>query len=169
MMITILVASLNANMQLAQTLQSQLNEIGVKSELINLVDLNLPMYDSVKEQNDGIPTAIKTLITTLEQSNGYLVVSPEYNFSIPPVLSNTVAWLSRSGDDFRKLFALKTIQLATHSGSNGQDVMNAMRTQFTKLGAIVMPREIITTYEKALNPKSSLTILEHFVNQASKE
>jgi len=42
--------------------------------------------------------------------------------------------------------------------------MNAMRAQFTKLGSIVMPREIITTYEKPLRDESSKRILEQFIS-----
>jgi len=38
-----------------------------------------------------------------------------HNFSLPPVLLNAIAWVSRVGGDFRKLFTLKSIQLATSS------------------------------------------------------
>ena len=168
-MITIFVASLNENMKLAQTLQTQLKALDQKSQIINLVKLQLPMYDSYKEEHDGIPPKINELIQTMENSSGYIFVSPEYNFSIPPVLSNTVAWISRVGDDFRKVFTLKTIQLATHSGGGGNDVTNAMRTQFTKLGSLVMPREIITTYSNPLDENSSERILQQFILLLNKE
>ncbi len=90
---------------------------------------------------------IESLIEDMKNASAYVFISPEYNFSLPPVLVNTVAWISRVGDDFRDVFTLKPIQLATHSGSGGSDVSNAMRNQFTKLGSLVMPREIITTYQ----------------------
>lgn len=163
-MYLIFVASLNMNMNLAKVLQEQLKSLGKESEIINLVELNLPMYDSFKEENEGIPEVINKLVIKMKSSDGYLVISPEYNYSIPPVLTNVVAWISRVGDDFREVFALKKIQLASHSGGGGSDVCNAMRTQFTKLGALVVPREIITTYEKALNEDSSLKILNQFVS-----
>lgn len=161
-MILVFVASLNENMKLAKKLQLQLEELGKSSEIINLVELNLPMYDSIKEEKDGIPIKIQNLIEKMDKCEGYLVISPEYNFSLPPVLVNFVAWVSRTGDDFRKLFSMKKIQLATHSGGGGHDVSNAMRNQFTKLGSIVMPREIVTTYQNALNEKSSKKILKTF-------
>lgn len=162
-MITIFVASLNENMKMANTLQKQLTSLGYKSQIINLVDLDLPMYDSYKEQQDGIPSKINEIIQTMEESSAYIFVSPEYNFSIPPVLSNAIAWISRAGDDFRKVFTLKIIQLATHSGGGGNDVSNAMRTQFTKLGSLVMPREIIATYSTPLDENSNERILKQFV------
>ena len=165
-MYLIFVASLNENMKLANTLQEQLKELGKESKIINLVDLNLPMYDSFKEENDGIPEKINELIEEMKAADGYAFVSPEYNFSLPPVLVNAVAWISRVGDDFREVFTLKVIQLATHSGGGGSDVINAMRTQFTKLGSLVMPREIITTYQSPLRVDSSKRILEQFVQVA---
>jgi len=162
-MTLIFVASLNENMVLANTLQAQLKALGEESKLINLVHLQLAMYDTDKEQKEGIPEAVTQLIGEMENASGYLVVSPEYNYSIPPVLSNFVAWCSRAGDDFRKVFSHKVMQLATHSGSGGGDLMLAMRIQFGKLGALIMPREIMTTNEKALNKESSQKILQDFL------
>ena len=167
-MFTILVASLNENMKLAQRIQERLSAMQCQSEIINLVDLNVTMYDTNKEANDGIPAAIIALSERMKNASGYIVVAPEYNYSIPPVLTNVVAWLSRSGDSFRELFALKCVQLATHSGSGGNDVCNALRTQFSKLGAIVAPREIITTYDKTVEEGSLGRILSQFVGIAQK-
>lgn len=163
-MFLIFVASLNENMKLARKVQTQLSEQGKESEIINLVELNLPMYDSYKEQNDGIPNTIDSLIKKMQESEGYVFISPEYNFSLPPVLVNFVAWISRVGDDFRELFSMKKVQLATHSGSFGSNVTSCMRSQFTKLGAVVMPREIIITYQNALNEESSKRILSTFAS-----
>lgn len=121
------------------------------------------MYASYKEEHEGTPKEILQLCEIMQLCSGYLIVSPEYNYSIPPVLTNVIAWISRSGDDFRKYFNGKTVQLATHSGGGGNDVINAMRTQFTKLGSLVMPREIITTYKKPLSEDSSYRILKQFI------
>ncbi|RXJ91771.1 NADPH-dependent FMN reductase [Arcobacter sp. CECT 8983] len=163
-MILIFVASLNENMKLAKKVKEQLQENGKESEIINLVELNLPMYDSNKEEKDGIPSSIKPIIEKMKSCDSYVFISPEYNFSLPPVLVNFVAWISRVGNDFRELFSMKKVQLATHSGSFGSDVTACMRSQFTKLGAVVMPREIITTYQNGLNEESSKKILSTFAS-----
>lgn len=162
-MYTILVSSLNENMKLANILKDQLSSFDCEAQIVNLVNLGLPMYDSLKEEKEGIPKTIEPFIDLMEKSQGYIVVSPEYNFSIPPVLTNFIAWISRSNEDFRKVFNEKFILLATHSGGGGQDVINAMRSQFTKLGSIVMPREIVTTYQKALDTQSSEKIIKQFI------
>lgn len=161
-MVLIFVASLNENVTLANMIKDKLENKNVNSKIINLVDLNLPMYDTFKEQNDGIPTVALDLAKEMENATAYIFVSPEYNYGVPPVLVNMIAWISRIGDNFRALFTLKKIQLATHSGSNGQDLLNALRSQFTRLGAIVMPREIIATYEKKCKVDSLERILSQF-------
>lgn len=163
-MYLILASSLNENMKLAKALQALLEALGQESSFINLVDLDLPMYDSYKEETHGIPPDVLVLCNMMDTAEGYVVVAPEYNYSIPPVLTNAIAWVSRTGDDFRRHFTLKTVQLATHSGGGGNDVMQAMRTQFTKLGAVVMPREIITTYRKALSQESARKTLKQFIS-----
>jgi len=167
-MYTILVASLNENMKLAKVLQEQLSSLNKDNKIINLVQMELPLYDTLKEEKQGIPKQTFELMDTLDKSEGYIIVSPEYNGSIPPVLSNAIAWISRTSPDFRKLFNEKVILLATHSGSGGTGVTGAMRSQLMKLGAIVLSREILTTYEKKLNEKSSLKILEQFIKFTKK-
>lgn len=167
-MYLILVASLNENMKLAHTIEKSLETMGIQSQIINLVDLDITLYDSAKELNDGIPSKIVTLSEQMKNASGYIVVSPEYNYSIPPSLTNVIAWLSRSGENFRELFTLKYVQLATHSGSGGNDVCNAMRSQFSKLGAIVAPREIVATYDKKVEEGSLKRILTQFVGISQK-
>lgn len=168
-MYAILVASLNENMTLAKRIQKSLEAQNIASTIINLVDLNVTLYDSSKELNEGLPSTILALAETLKSTTGYIVVSPEYNYSIPPILTNIIAWLSRSGENFRELFSLKYIQLATHSGVSGHDVCNTMRLQFSKLGAIVAPREIITTYDKPIEEGSLGRILSQFVKISQKK
>jgi NAD(P)H-dependent FMN reductase len=164
-MYLIFVSSLKENMKLAYSIKEQMEENHKEIEIINLVDLDLPMYDSRKEERDGIPEKIGELVELMKKSSGYIFVAPEYNYSLPPVLANFIAWVSRYGEDFREVFQMKRIQLATHSGSGGNDLMNAMRMQFTRLGAVVMSREIITNYQKPLNVESSKKIFKQFIIQ----
>lgn len=167
-MILIFVSSLNMNMTLAETFHAQLKALGKDSEIINLVELQLPMYDTDKEEKEGIPKGIHALIEKMQTAEGYLFVSPEYNYLVPPVLVNFIAWVSRIGDDFRELFSMKLIQLSSHSGGGGMNVTHAMRTQFTGLGSLVMPREIIATYQSPLREESSEKILKQFVGLIDK-
>ncbi len=166
-MYLIFVSSLEKNVELSNMINDSLESFGKHTEVINLVDLNIPMYDSFKENNDGVPEVVKSLASKMDKARGYVFVTPEYNFSIPPVQTNAIAWLSRIGDDFRKLFTMKYILLATHSGKGGQDVCNAMRTQFSKLGSMVMPREIIETHQKDIDSAAVERVVKKFADVAN--
>lgn len=161
-MYTILVASLNENMKLANTLKEQLIILGIKSQIINLVELDLTMYSS-KEEEKGIPHLVLELVESLKTSQGYIVVTPEYNYTVPPVLSNVIAWVSRIEDDFKICFNNKSILLCTHSGGGGTDVLRDMRNQFTKLGSKVLKNDILITYQNPLDEKYSKQILTEFL------
>jgi len=160
-MYTILVASVNENAKLAKVIEQKLEALSEKSTMINLVELNLPMYSSI-EEDKGIPKAVNEVAKVFEESEGVIVVAPEYNYSIPPVLTNAVAWVSRVDKDFKKYFRAKKILLATHSGGGGTDVLRDMRNQFTKLGAEVVESEVLTTYKKVLDEQELEKVLEAF-------
>ncbi len=159
----ILLASSGENLKLANVLQQLLLGAETEAEIVNIMQLKLPLYDMDVEVNEGIPEKIYTLMEKMKEVNSYIVVAPTYNGSIPPVLSNAIAWISRADKDFRVLFNEKIILLCSHSLSDCSGLMLAMRQQFNKLGSIVLSREIGTTATKEFNEKSSLKTLEQFL------
>lgn len=161
-MILIFVSSLNDNLQLAKFLQNELILMNKQTKLINIVDLSLPLFDSKKDR--AVPDIIKPLLQEINGSQGIIFVNPEYNYSIPPIFTNFLAWASRYREDYLHAFLLKKIQLATHSGSNGVDLCNSMRIQFSRIGSCVMPKEIITHYEKSIKTIDYKNILEEFTS-----
>lgn len=153
--IGILVASSGNNMKLALKLQELAIEQGSKVELINLVDLNLPLYSTKEEEKNGIPTQVKELASKILDLKAFIIIAPEYNGVMPAVLNNAMAWTSRSTKDWRDAFNEKAVGLATHSGGGGTKGLQAMRMMFQHLGANVIAREILTTYEKPLNEETA--------------
>jgi chromate reductase, NAD(P)H dehydrogenase (quinone) len=149
--IGILVASSGNNMKLALKLQELAIEQGSKVELIDLVDLNLPLYSTKEEEKNGVPVQAKELAAKILDLKAFIIIAPEYNGVMPPVLNNAMAWTSRATKDWRDAFNEKTVGLATHSGGGGTKGLQAMRIMFQHLGANVIAREILTTYEKPLN------------------
>jgi len=165
--IGILVASSNNNLKLGQKLAQLASEQNVETELINLVDLNLPLYSTVEEEKNGIPAIGKELASKILALNAFIIVAPEYNGVMPPVLNNAMAWTSRSTDSWRDAFNDKIVGLATHSGGGGQKGLQAMRIQFQHLGANILAREILTTYEKPLNEDAAKGMIAQ-LNKLSK-
>lgn len=158
--IGILVASANNNRKLGQTLSDIATELNVETKVINLVDLNLPLYSTVEEENNGIPDIAKELAHEILDLKAFIVVAPEYNGVMPPVLNNAMAWTSRATENWRDAFNEKIVGLATHSGGGGAKGLQAMRIQFQHLGANILARELLTTYEKPLNVDSAKNMLQ---------
>ncbi|AXH14759.1 NADPH-dependent FMN reductase [Malaciobacter mytili] len=157
--IGIIVASANNNVKLAKRLEELTIEAGYEAELINLVDLDLPLYSTVEEERNGLPTQALELANKILNLNAFIVVAPEYNGVMPPVLNNAMAWTSRSTKDWRDAFNEKVVALATHSGGGGAKGLQAMRIMFQHLGANILAREILTTYEKPLNEDTAKNII----------
>ncbi len=156
--IAILSATENNNLKLSHTLKEHIEDLDMKAQLIRLEELNLPLYTPTEEKK-GIPEMALWLTKKLNQCNGLILVAPEYNGSIPPIMNNAIAWVSRSGsEDWRASFNEKIAVVATHSGGGGQKVTSAMKQQLEHLGCFVLPRAIVTNYQKTLNPDSVKTI-----------
>jgi len=158
--IGILVASANNNVNLANKLQEIATQNGVEAELIKLVDLDLPLYSTVEEERNGIPENALGLAEKILSLKAFIVVAPEYNGVMPPVLNNAMSWTSRATKDWRDAFNEKIVGLATHSGGGGAKGLQAMRIQFQHLGANILARELLTTYEKPLNEDSAVVMIK---------
>jgi chromate reductase, NAD(P)H dehydrogenase (quinone) len=65
---------------------------------------DIPLYDYDVEATQGIPAAVQTLKNAIATSDGVLIVTPEYNNSIPGVMKNAIDWLSRPPADIARVF-----------------------------------------------------------------
>jgi NAD(P)H-dependent FMN reductase len=63
----------------------------------------IPLYDADIEAQ-GIPAAVAQLKEAVVAADGVLLVTPEYNNSIPGVFKNAIDWLSRPAADARRVF-----------------------------------------------------------------
>jgi NAD(P)H-dependent FMN reductase len=151
--ITILVASSNKNAELGNTILKAAEKVGHQASIMNLEDLDLPMYTAQREK-DGLPSQLSKLQESVFEAESLVIVGPEYNGLVAPTLNNAIAWLSVSDKDWRKGFNGKPTLIGTHSGGAGSRALIAMRLQLSYIGANVIGREISTTYNKELNPDS---------------
>lgn len=164
MKISIIVASNNKNLILAHELNKIALAMEQKTQIIDLVEEDLPLYSPKVQAEYGIPEKVKQLAETLINTEGMIFVAPEYNGSIPPTLNNVIAWLSVSGNDWRSCFNGKPAIIATYSGGGGQYVLLAMRTQLSYIGMNVIGRQILTNSEKPLNLDSAKEVIKQLIN-----
>jgi NAD(P)H-dependent FMN reductase len=64
----------------------------------------IPLYDGDIEERDGVPADVSTLKDAIAAADGLLIVTPEYNNSLPGVLKNAIDWLSRPPADIKRVF-----------------------------------------------------------------
>lgn len=55
---------------------------------------DIPHYNA-DVQADGFPDAVLAMAKQIAEADGLIIVTPEYNYSIPGVLKNALDWLSR--------------------------------------------------------------------------
>lgn len=56
---------------------------------------DVPLYNADDEAHEGLPKPVLRLQEQLARADGLLIVTPEYNNSIPGVLKNVIDWMSR--------------------------------------------------------------------------
>lgn len=94
---------------------------GAEVTRIALIDYPLPIMDEDLEREKGVPENAMRLARHIMAHDGMLIASPEYNSSIPPLLKNTLDWISRVRRDAGrpvKPFAGKVAGLCSSSDGN---------------------------------------------------
>jgi len=132
------------NLQLAERFAAAARGQGQSAEVLDLTAVELPLF-TPRAQAAGTPPALAALQARLATASRWVICAPEYNGSIPPVLTSAIAWLSVQGDDFRSLFNGRPVAIATRSGSGGTTVLAALRLQLAHLGAHVVGRQLVST------------------------
>jgi chromate reductase len=64
----------------------------------------VPLYDGDEESANGIPPVVQALKDAVSAADGLILVTPEYNNSIPGVFKNAIDWMSRPGADIKRVF-----------------------------------------------------------------
>src|ERR1700675_195308 len=75
-----------------------LAQLGAEVSRISLADFPLPIYDGDLQTKSGVPKNAVNLKRMMSAHHGVLVVTPEYNSSVPPLVKNTIDWVSRVQD-----------------------------------------------------------------------
>jgi NAD(P)H-dependent FMN reductase len=137
--------SLNA--RLAAAAVHQFAQAGAEVTRISLADFPLPLYDGDLQSKSGVPKNAVNLKRMIGVHHGVLIVTPEYNASVPPLVKNTIDWVSRvqdvnevRGQVFRgRAFA---IAAASQSRLGGTRALAALRLILTACQAMVIPNQL---------------------------
>ena len=147
-------ATSGTNLELAERFATVAREKGHDAEVIDLVEMDLPMFTVARSSDPEQKVDVSGLTKKMTDADAWIVVAPEYNGSMPPTLNNAIAWLSGDWQNFRTMCTGKPVGLATHSGGGGAHVIMAMRHMFSFIGADVMGRSLTSGRNKEANPET---------------
>lgn len=111
--------------------------------LIDLADYPLPLYNGDLEDRDGLPDNAQRLKALFKAHDAFLIASPEYNSSVPPLLKNTLDWVSREWQGESGLIPYQNkvaALLAASPGTfGGMRMLPHLRQVLNTLGVLVLP------------------------------
>jgi NAD(P)H-dependent FMN reductase len=135
------------NARLAARAVKEFLDAGAEVTWISLIDYAMPLYDGDLAKSGPPENAIK-LKRLMGSHQGVLIVTPEHNASIPPLLVNTIDWLSRVHErNEAALAAFKNrvfaVSAASDRSSGGLYALLALRQILTiGCGALVIPEQL---------------------------
>lgn len=139
------------NAKLAAVAAYEFARASVDVTHISLADFPLPIYDGDLQAKSGVPKHAINLKRMIGAHHGVLIVSPEYNASVPPLLKNVIDWVSRvhdlheaRGDVFRnRAFALAG---ASQSRLGAARALQALRLILTSCHANVIASQFTLAF-----------------------
>jgi NAD(P)H-dependent FMN reductase len=141
--------SLNA--KLAATLAVELAQAGAEVTRISLGDFPLPIYDGDLQAKSGVPKQAVNLKRMMSAHHGVLIVTPEYNASVPALLKNAIDWVSRVQDPQEsrgQVFRERAFAIASASGGRlgGARALMALRLILSACQAMVVPNQLALSF-----------------------
>ena len=99
----------------------KLQERKIKTTLIDPLEMDLPFLDKMYKEFklEDAPPKMEAISKILTQADGFLIVSGEYNHSIPPALKNLL-------DHFQKEYFFKPSAIVSYSAGNYAGVRAAV-------------------------------------------
>jgi chromate reductase len=107
---------------------------------------NFPIYNFDIQNTSGFPADVTAWADSIRSADAVIIVSPEYNWSIPGGLKNAIDWVSRMKE---QPFKDKPVALQSAAGGilGGSRAQYHLRQSLTSVDAILFGRpEVIVTF-----------------------
>jgi chromate reductase len=141
--------SLNA--RLAAAAVDELVRAEASVTRLSLGDFPLPIYDGDLETKSGVPKNAVNLKRMIGSHDGVLLVTPEYNSSLPALLKNAIDWVSRVQDTHEtkgQVFRDRPFAIAAASAGRlgGTRCLAALRLILSACRATVIPNQLALSF-----------------------
>src|ERR1700694_1216711 len=141
--------SLNARLAATAAYEFAQADVGVTG--ISLGDFPLPIYDGDLQTKSGVPKNAIDLKRMIGAHHGVVIVTPEYNSSVPALVKNTIDWVTRVQDAHEtrgQVFRERAFAIAAASESRfgGTRSLAALRLILTACHATVIPNQLALSF-----------------------
>ena len=139
------------NVKLAAVAAYEFARAGAEVTRISLGDFPLPIYDGDLQVRSGVPKNAVNLKRMIASHHGVLFVTPEYNSSVPPLVKNTIDWITRvqeANESRGQVFREKPFAIAAASESRlgGSRALSALRLILSACQATVIPSQLALSF-----------------------
>ena len=115
----------------ARFVVDRLARSGADATLVDLAELNLPIMEERLHMRDDPPPGLVRFSDTIASADAVVIVSPEYNGSMPGVLKNALDYIY--GEWFRKPVGIVTVSAG---GFGGVQLHNHLQLLFLRVKAL---------------------------------
>lgn len=126
------------NERLRRHMSAKLSEAGVVVTDLDLRDFEMPIFNQDIEDAGETPEAAKRLAEMFRSHDIVLIISPEYNGGVTPLIANMISWVSRE-----KPNPFKHAVFGIGGMSDGKYAtifaLSHLRDSLSKIGALVVP------------------------------
>ena len=150
------------NAKLAAVVADAFVQAGLDVTRISLGDFVLPIYDGDLQAKSGVPKNAVNLKRMMAAHHGILVVTPEYNSSVPALVKNSIDWVSRVQDPNEnrgQVFRERAFAIASASEGRlgGTRALAALRLILSACHATVIPNQLALSFaDEAYNDMDRL-------------
>jgi NAD(P)H-dependent FMN reductase len=139
------------NVKLATAAAHEFAQADIEVTRISLGDFPLPIYDGDLQSKSGVPKHAVNLKRLIGAHHGVLIVTPEYNSSVPALVKNTVDWVTRVQDTNEtrgQVFRERPFAIAAASENRlgGTRSLAALRLILSACHAIVIPNQLALSF-----------------------
>src|SRR2546423_14147474 len=139
------------NVRLAAAAAYGFAQAGAEVTRISLGDFPLPIYDGDLQTKSGVPKNAINLKRMIGAHHGVLIVTPEYNSSVPPLVKNAIDWVTRVQDAHEtrgQVFREKPFAIAAASEGRlgGTRALAALRLILSACHATVIPNQLALSF-----------------------
>jgi chromate reductase, NAD(P)H dehydrogenase (quinone) len=120
----------------------------------------MPIYNFDVQNSSGIPAEVTVWADAIRSADGVIIVSPEYNWSIPGGLKNAIDWVSRLKE---VPFTNKPVALQSCSGGllGGARMQYHLRMTLTTLDAFLFGKpEVFVNFSAKKFDEKTLALID---------